>query len=102
MQLSFSSFMKIVCLISLAFAGVMTILLRAVVIIGAEPGIDELTFSTWIMGYMLGGMFGGFFITSWMSAAISFGVYSLICNKQKGQRVTGKFAVLVKSASKAI
>jgi hypothetical protein len=97
-QLSFSSYMKIACLISLTFAIVITILLRAVVIIGVGPGIDKSTFSTWMMGYM----FGDFFITSWMSASISFAVYLLLCAKPKGQRVTGIFAVLVKRSSKTL
>jgi hypothetical protein len=64
-------YMKIAALISFTFAIVITILLRAVVIIGAERGIDGSTLDTWIMGYML----VGFFITSWMSSAISLVIY---------------------------
>ncbi|AZG36630.1 MULTISPECIES: hypothetical protein [Shewanella] len=95
-QLSFNSYMKIAALISFTFAIVITILLRAVVIIGAEPGIDGSTLDTWIMGYM----FVGFFITSLISSAISFVIYSLICAKQKGHRVTGRFSVLVSRSDK--
>ncbi|MBB1319391.1 hypothetical protein H5123_17345 [Shewanella sp. SR43-4] len=40
-------------------------------LIAAEPGIGESRLHTWMMGYIL----GGFFITSWMSAAIFFAVY---------------------------
>ena len=40
-------------------------------LIAAEPGIGESRLHTWMMGYIL----GGFFITSWISAAIFFAVY---------------------------
>jgi len=97
-QLSFISYMKIASIICFTFAIVVTIFLRTIVITTTEPGINESILNTWMAGYML----VGFFITSFLSSAISFPIYSLICSKQKGQRVTGRFAILVSSSNKSI
>jgi len=97
-QLSFISYMKIASIICFTFAIVVTVFLRAIVITTTEPGINESTLNTWMAGYML----VGFFLSSFISSAISYPLYSFICSKQKGQRVTGKFAVLVSSSNKQI
>ncbi len=97
-QLSFTSSMKIASIICCTFAIVVTIFLRTIVITTTEPGVSESTLNTWMAGYML----IGFFLASFISSAISFPIYSFICSKQKGQRVTGRFAVLVSSSNKSL
>lgn len=90
-QLKFSSYMKISSLICFFISLVATIVARSFVTTEAASDVDSASIIIWITVYT----FLGSFLISLFGAAISFPVYSYFCSKFYGQRVYGKFAILV-------
>jgi len=97
-QLSFSSYMKMAALICFGVTVTATVFIVFLGGVTYVPGPEEASFPFWLTIYIL---FGSFLL-GMAGAAITYPVYMLLCEKNKGQFATGKFAVLVNGSNKSL
>ena len=95
-ELSLISYLKIALFMSLGVSIIFLITANTFVTTTASSPEHASTMTVWLSFVS----FAGAFIISMLGALISYPFYSFLCNKNKGQRLIGKFAILKESSNK--